>query len=495
MANIKTQFLPAPISGLNIISDPTNLQPTEARQLDNYYIYDWGIREKPATVQLAALPDGGYPIQMFSFTSEALAKQYTLISTSNTNIYLYDGSGYTVWHAGTNFAGATAFNKKIILPLGGTTSVDTLTVASGARVAAAFTTAGNCIGSFVFKDRLYFWSDGLAGIEYGAVGAVAGALTNFDLGQVFKKGQKIVFGCSWSYNQGQTNDDLFVIGNEAGEILIYSGSYPAHANWGLLTRLEIPAPLNVPGFNGLVNVLKLGQDIIINTSRGALSLAAMMAGKTDQTGYYAVSKNIGPVLSGAQTDLSLQVPFAYFGANSDVYVLNYERGAWSKFPDVVTGGDYVTCISCQAPSISPTYAPSLTSYVLIGTHSGKILKISETALVSTAGTTHIWVTPYFNFSYPRRKQVGDINVLSRDMASSLVTNSVGAYADFDESSAGTMHTPTTTVTSTTYTRQLVQPATNPAVWSSFKFSKTGSATALNEIAGFDISYEELGAVR
>ena len=107
MAKLTTsQFVPAPLDGLNLISSPDNYKITQARQLDNYYVYDWGIRERAVATQLSALPDGGFPIQMYSFTSAALSKQYTLISTSNTNIYLYDGTNYMAWHATTNFAGA-----------------------------------------------------------------------------------------------------------------------------------------------------------------------------------------------------------------------------------------------------------------------------------------------------------------------------------------------------------------------------------------------------
>lgn len=498
MANIKTQFLPAPISGLNLIADPTNLQPTEARQLDNYYIYDWGIRERGAITEISPLPDGAIAIYMYAFTSVALNKQYVLISTSFGNTYLYDGSAFTAWNIGTAFWGASAFNNKIILPRSGSTSVDTFNINNGARVAAAFVVSGSSTaGSFVFKDRVYLLNYQSGMVDYGGPGLTAGGIVgSYDLGQIFQRGQTAIWGTAWSYNQGQINDQLFVVGNEAGEVLIYSGSYPAHANWQLVTRAQIPAPyLQAANTPGQVKVINLGQDILINTVRGVISLANVVAGKNDLTGYYAVSKNLGNVLSGALIDCSDQVPFAYFCSDRDLYILNYERGAWSKFPNIAPGGGRIYGIACQTVPVGISTGTGASSYVLIATTSQHLYKISESATAGDSTATYTWTTPYFNFSYPRLKSIGNINVLSRDMASSLVTNSVGAYSDFDETSAGTVHTPTTTVSSTGYVRQLVQPATNPAVWSSLKFSKTGSASALNEIAGFDISYEELGSTR
>lgn len=488
-----TKRIPAPLAGLNLIASPLDVAEDEADVLDNYYIYDWGIRERAALTDIGPLPDGGGALQMFAFSSAGLNKQYILLDSSSVNVYLYDGTSFSAWHAGTNFSGACAFNKKIILPLSGAASVDTLNVADGARTAAAFVTTGNCIGSFVYNNRVYLLNNNSSLLEYGGVGAVAGAVAGFDFGQVFQKGQKIIFGTSWSYNQGQINSDLMVIGNEAGEILIYSGDYPAAANFQLVTKLQIPAPLTVPGLTNLANVLKLGQDILINSSRGVLSLSQIMAGKNDETGYYALSRKLGNVLTGAQSDLSLNVPFAYFAGGTgsqDVYVLNYERGAWSKFP-TISGADQIKCIACQSQPITSSVS-GYASYTLIAAGT-KIFKIIETdSILATDSTTNfVWQTPYFDFETPNIKTTNRVRVVGRDVYFNIATsvyNKVYVYSDFK--TPGTSDSLTTSGNNfNTYIPQELRP-TGEGRWLSYRFDKTNAeATRMNEIAGMDIYVE------
>lgn len=505
---LKDEWISAPLKGLNLIASPVGIDPEEALELSNYYIYDSGIRERAVATNIGPLADGGNIINMFAFTSVALNKQYVLLSSSATNIYLYDGTSISVWQAGINFSGACAFNKFVILPRGGV-SVDTFNMASGARVAAAFTTAGNCIGSFVYRDRVYLWSNLNSVIEYGGVGAVAGAVATFDFGQVFKKGQNIIFGCSWSYNQGFSNQDLFVVGNEAGEVLVYSGGYPADVSagtpWTLVTRLEIPAPLTTPGYPTLCSVIKNGQDILVNTLRGVISLASVMAGKNDQTGYYSLSRNLGPVLTGAQMDISKQVPFAYFGGTTGtlnnvpvIYVLNYERGAWSRFQSFTSASESILSMACQTPPPSSSTPYNISSYVLISTNAGKLFKISETATVADSNTIYTWQTPYFQFGTSNKKTVNRILPIARNINASpyTVQNTAFVGGDFNQiPSAAYIGDSQSTVNATAfagYQIQELRPASFSYRWLTAELTKAGSSSNMNEVAGMCLYYEESG---
>lgn len=495
-----TKYIAAPLAGLNLISPPIDqhFEDGEATELDNYFIYDSGIRQRAAAANIGPLPDAGNAIQMFGFTSAGLNKQYILISTSAINIYLYDGTGFSAWHAGTQFAGACAFNKKIILPLGGSASADTFNVVDGARVAGAFTTTGNCIGSFIYNNRAYFLNDNSLLLEYGGVGEVAhvGALANFDFGQIAQKGQRLLFGCAWSYNQGVNNQDFLVVGNEAGEIFIYSGDYPAATNFQLVTKLQIPVPLTVPGFSSLANIIKLGQDILVNTTRGVISLSAVMAGKNDQTGYYAVSRKIGAVLSGASSDISLQVPFAYFGGIDDpknnqqtLYILNYERGAWSRCKMIIPSGT-IQCIACQTPPVAPFSLSGFTSYVLIATSVGTIYRLNETTTTaSDSNFTYTWQTPFYNFDTPNIKTANRIRTVTKCFSSNSVEQTAKVAGDFSQT-AGTADSKTFTgPTTNTYYAQELRPA-GIGRWLSFLLQKPGNA--MNEIAGMDVYVDASG---
>lgn len=495
---LKAQFIPPPIDGLNLISDPLSGKPTECRQLDNYFIYDWGIRERGAVTQYA-MPDGGPCVAVFPFTS--LSQRAVLVS-SNANTYVFSGTTFSASKEAAYFTGAFAFNQKVFLPHPGGLTVGTYDLLTDGYVATSFTLPATfaAFGGCAYKNRCYFWdSSGVnAKIAYGDVDAITGAMKTFPIGSVFQNGTIPAFCSSWSYNQGINNDELFVIGNNAGEILVYSGDYPAAANWQLVTRVQLSAPLFPISLGGAftTSALRVGQDLIINTARGAISLSQVLAGRRDEDALYSISRKLGPVLGGMFTSRSVNYPFSYFGgASGEVYVLNHERGAWSKFTSFLSAGELLVCSGSSASALSTTLPVSSDVYFgasNAGLSAGHLYKIVESATAADSTATYTWATNFLNFDSPLKKRSVHLDVLSRDMASTSVSNSVTTLADFNETVAGAAGTGTKTVSSTAYITQRLTPAQNPAQWLSYKFSKTGSASAMNEIAGFNAAYEEGG---
>lgn len=485
---LKSDFIPPPTGGLNLISDPMSFAPNEAKALDNYYIYEWGIREcGPRTV--IAMPDGSFPTSFLPFTAAAISRS-VLIGTSSGKTYIYDGSSVSLVSGVRGFWNACAYNGVVFLPDSAGAAVATYTF--GGVYAATSFTVGGATGAVVFKNRMYFWGITFSVYYAATVGAITGPTNTFDFSSVFQSGSKPVFIASWPYNQGLTNDELFVIGSDSGEILIYSGDFPAAANWQLVCRLEIPRPLCVGGgLSPLANVIKLGQDILVNTCRGVISLAKVLAGRAELSGtdFYSVSRKLGPVMTGCLGDKSTVYPFAYFAGGAHLYVMNYELGAWSRFPSFTTGTDYIPCIGVSTGVSSTPAIPS--SYVLVSLTSGGMIRIDESALLGSSALTYEWDTPYMNHGTGNQKLVKYVRVISRDMASSVIHNGIGISNDFDDSKFGTVDNASVAAQGQQYTVQELRPA-GAGRWISYRFSKTGSNTACNEIGGAEVAIETGG---
>lgn len=503
----KSQFIAAPIDGLNLVDPPHLLKPTEARQLDNYYIYDWGIRERgPFTT--VALPDGGYPESMFTVSSTSKG-QLVWISSSNSNIYYYNGTSFsssfsTGGSSGNKASSMFFFNRKVVF-------VDSPPAHTYDITTDTYTTSGvNYNGpalaqkGFGFKDRIYIINnDTLSStVQFGDVDQIAGTLPNeIDFSSIFQTGQTPSWGIAWPFNQGLSNDELFVLGNNNGEILIYSGDSPLSATFQLANKVQIPALLGVSVYSNtltLPTILKLGQDILINTTRGLISLSQVVNGRIQDAVYYAISRKIGPVLAGATGDVSYNYPFAYFsgGTGRDIYVLNYERGAWSKFPNVAPVGQTITCIAVTKPPYAPIGANPGTSYVYFGLSGGGFMQLTEGALSGADTTaTYTYSSPYFNWGTPSQKSSKMVRVIGRDMNSTAFTNTVAISRDFQDGTLGASSSATTSsgVANQAYTMQEVAP---PGIGTdlSFKFSKTGSASSVNEISGYKVFYEDGGGL-
>jgi len=168
-----------------------------------------------------------------------------------------------------------------------------------------------------------------------------------------------------------------------------------------------------------------------------------------------------------------------------VYVLNYERGAWSKFPSLTGNAKTVTCISCSAAPIDGL-AHSPSSYVLFGLSDGNFVRINESdVLTADSNATYTWHTPFFDFGTTEEKLLSKVDIICKDLNSTSISNTVGTSVDYDDGTTNPTDTRTTTVSSTNYILQeLAPPGVGEVI--SLKFSKTGSASAQNEIAGVNV---------
>lgn len=356
--NIQSFDLPAPIKGLNFIKDPTELDPQECLQLDNYLIYKNKIRERGKFTVSATLSSGTQR-SIGAMTSYLLAGVEHLLICTNTRVNKIANafSGATVTDKTNAVAFTVAFNRDLqfngkIFLINGTDAGAVYDIASETLTAAGYTPNMSTFNSaWSYKRRPFFGVKNTATYYYGDLDQVSGTLHLVDLSSVISKAGAIVWGASWPVNQGTENAEICVFGFSSGEILIFSGDWPDADNWQLINRVFGPMPV-AEVLAGTTLVQRFGQDLLINTVKGLVLLSSVVAAKTPNQPLFSLSENLGidasgsllfyvaldntaPYLyvqAGAFTTLSSESGASYSGYR--VYALNHETQGWSalRFP-------------------------------------------------------------------------------------------------------------------------------------------------------------------
>lgn len=412
----QSTFVPAPIGGINLLSSPFNLAPTECLALDNYLTYDWGIQ---ARYKLEASVTETYYV-LERYITDAGAARIFYVKAVAAPTYVEVGSmpadtlspqtvftGPAFVSAVTNIISVHQFKNRIYVT--GDNGINLIAnPAAGTYVAMTALTGPTSLGAlWDLKGRLYGIDVGAAGslVWYtNPVGSITGAMVSVDFSSIMPGGTRILFGTSWSYNQGLSNDELMVLVSVDGDVLVYSGDYPNAANWELRWRGSIPTPItNSTGTNA--SFIQLGHDILVTTKRGIISLQAVIQG-TGSTGdsYYVISRNIGNVNFGYEKPvIDLNQPFIYFLANGFlgssavrlIYVLNYERGSWSAFNSSVLAN--VFGISLAAGGLVSGVGNASNFLLVYGFNRANSVYIFSGSGLET-GADYKWQTGYYSYT-------------------------------------------------------------------------------------------------
>ena len=133
---LESKTIPFPSDGLNLIASPDQFLPTEARILDNYFIFDWGIRER-SSITTVNTPDGLNIISMIQYYDTSNLPNIFVSTASHTYTYsiIY---GFSAAKSATAFVHPCIFNKKIFI-VDGATQVSSLDMATAAYTAGVFT--------------------------------------------------------------------------------------------------------------------------------------------------------------------------------------------------------------------------------------------------------------------------------------------------------------------------------------------------------------------
>lgn len=342
----------APVGGWNARDALAAMKPTDAVALDNWY---------PQTSYVEIR--GGFASHATGMTGNGKTLAVYNKLTGTREMFCLTASGvYDVTSAGavgaskaartngkhqfTNMVdGGTAY---LILVNG----VDkplyydgtTWTAVDGASTPALTgVTTTTLVHVNVYKGRLFFVQTNSLSVWYLAAGAVGGALTEFPLDGVAKRGGYLMAMATWTMDAGDGPDDHAAFITSEGEILIYSGTNPGDAAaWSLDGVYTVAEPL------GRRCWTKFGGDIILLTRAGAFPMVkALQSVAIDYK--VAVSDKINQAFTEAavtygsnfgwcatvfpeKNALIINVPISEDG-DHEQYVMNTITQSWCRFQE------------------------------------------------------------------------------------------------------------------------------------------------------------------
>ena len=334
--------IPPPIGGINTRDPLDAMAVTDAIDLENFF-------PNQASVELRRGYDS-YGTGMGAGAVESLLPHSndsgtnTLLACANSNIYNISASG-----AATSLKSGLTNNR-----WQGVQFKDVLILCNGADqpqqwdgsslTDATYTVVADdsvFINVTNYRQRVYFVEKVSTSIWYTGVGAITGAVTEFDVGDLLRFGGNIVSAVAWSADTGNSYDERLVIITSEGEGLVFAGSYPGDSYWSLVARFKLPAPLGNRCF------LEYGPDVLYLCRGGIYPLSrTILYGKEANTferltdkvqrefSYYAElnGSNFGWGMTHYpdRKMLLVNIPTSE-GAQSTQLVMNTETGAWSRF--------------------------------------------------------------------------------------------------------------------------------------------------------------------
>lgn len=236
--------IPAPTGGWNARDSRDKMEQTDAVVLDNW-IPRAGYCETRRGYSAHATGLGGTVESTIAFRGAASNK---LLAAANGNLWDITAAG-----AGVSIKSGLANNLwqsehhsgKIILCNGANTPqvYDGTTIAD---IVVSGVTASTLWGVNNYKGRNFYWAKNSQSFWYAAAGSYQGALTEFRLERVARKGGYLVQMLTWTLDAGDGVNDLAAFVMSTGEVLIYQGDDPGTAtSWALQGLFSIGEPIGI----------------------------------------------------------------------------------------------------------------------------------------------------------------------------------------------------------------------------------------------------------
>jgi hypothetical protein len=194
----------------------------------------------------------------------------------------------------------------------------------------------------LFKERLYFVQKNSLSFWYLPVDSINGAVTEFPLGGIFKKGGYLQAMGTWTIDAGYGVDDLAAFVTSNGEIAVYKGSDPSDPNdWALVGIWNIGQTF------ARKCLFKYGGDLLLLTEDGLVPLSAGLQSTrldprvniTDKI-FYAISQaadlystNFGWQMNYFAKVNMLIVNIPVTGG-SEQYVMHNITKSWARFTNI-----------------------------------------------------------------------------------------------------------------------------------------------------------------
>lgn len=240
---------------------------------------DFFVDEIDGEVETLAVynPPSGAP-KMFGWAGDSLYDVSTpgavgaaLLSTLNNARWQVAN----VTTSGGNFLEAVNGEDELLLYNG--TTWTPINAASTPAITGILTT--KLVNISIHKNRVWFVEKDSLNAWYTTAGALAGALTKFPLGGLFREGGYLVAQGTWTVDGGDGPDDYACFVTSMGEVAVYQGTDPTSATtWSLVGIYRIGTPI------GRRCLQKLGGDLLVITTDGVVSASRyFVKDRTDKT--------------------------------------------------------------------------------------------------------------------------------------------------------------------------------------------------------------------
>lgn len=343
--------IPAPIGGWNT-RDPLDLMAdTDAIRLTNYFPDTTGVNLRRG-FRVHATGMGSAAVETVAEHVGATGTR-KLIACANGNIY--DATTYGA--AATSLASGFTSNKWSTVNFRDTGGNSYLMMANGAEAVRAYNgttisspaftgvTLTDLIYVLSFKNRLYFIEKNSTSIWYAGIGSSSGALTELDVGTLFRRGGYLLSASAWSRDTGGGSQDFLVMLSSNGDCLVFGGTDPGATDWTLVAQFALPAPL---GRNSLGY---LGSDLVVITNQGLVPFSNIQnMDPTKESNFIKLSDKIASVFGSAADSYGSNYGWQFLpffrgrmgivnvpvieGSQSEQFVVNTNTGAWTRFTGI-----------------------------------------------------------------------------------------------------------------------------------------------------------------
>lgn len=339
-----TASVPAPTGGWNARDAVSNMPPTDAVEMINFFPTPTDVSLRKGYVKRATNITG-YVETLMNYAGPTGQK---LFACAGSQIYDVSGTGNgTVVKTGLNSA---QFQYVNITTSGGNflvccNGVDTPLVYDGttwANIAVTGVTSSTFINVNLFKNRLYFTQKNTMSCWYLPVSSIGGAASELNFGSVARSGGFLQAMATWTLDAGYGVDDFAMFITNMGEIIVYQGTDPASATtWALKGVWQLGQTFNRKCF------FKWGGDLLLLTQDGLVPMSSALQSSrldprinlTDKI-YFAVSQaatyyydNFGWQIQyfASENMLILNIPVT---GGIEQYVMHTITQSWARFTNI-----------------------------------------------------------------------------------------------------------------------------------------------------------------
>ena len=304
--SVKAVGIPAPVAGINAVDNLAALDPSFCLDAVNLIADGRTMKVRPGYQEYATSIGAGAGVRTIIPFEAGTTANNELFAVTKEGIYEITAGGAigaaevalsnatnTGWGVWTTFVSDAGTHYSFYAD-----ETDGLFRRAEADTWAAVTditgvTETTLVFVMQFKGRLWFVERDTGSAWYLATGAISGAATEFNFGNKFNHGGKLVGLYSWTVDGGEGIDDHLVAVSTSGDVMVYKGTDPSSvATWELVGQYYIGVP---PAGRRIAK--QQGGDLYLVSQYGIIPLTRLLQGALVQQEDAQLTRNIAPLIA------------------------------------------------------------------------------------------------------------------------------------------------------------------------------------------------------